>query len=668
MLRAQTTPDPVVTLDRYVVQGRESDLLGQAVAASDGFVGSRELAARPWLRRGELLEAVPGVVVTQHSGGGKANQYFLRGFNLDHGTDFAVFAGGVPVNLRSHAHGQGYADLNFIIPELVESIRYRKGTYAADQGNFSTAGSAELAWRDVIERSFVTLEMGEDGYARGVIAGSVRDEAGHGVTTAAVEHTRNDGPWELAEDFRRTNAFAAHRWQAGNLRWSLTALGSDAEWVSTDQIPLRAVEAGALGRFGFIDPTDGGESSRYSLTLAGERNDSEGSAQVTVFAVRSELNLFSNFTYFLDDPVNGDQFNQREKRWLVGANAKYEWQREWAGRRVDLTAGLETRGDLIDGLSLSRTRARELVSVVRSDEVSEWSAAAFAQAEVRWNERWRATAGLRVDAQFFDVESDTAVNSGNTSDALASPKFSLVYAPTKTSEIYLSAGTGFHSNDARGTVIRVDPVSGDPVERVEPLVRTEGAELGLRFLPAKGWVSTVSVWGLELDSELVFVGDAGGTEPTGATRRYGVEWANFYRVKPWLGIDADVSFSHGRYREGPDDRIANSIAQVVAAGVTVGEDKGLYGTARLRYFGEQPLIEDNSIIAPSSTTVNARLGWRAKDWEVALDVLNALDRENYDIAYAYTSRLPGEPTGGVDDVHFHPAEPRTVRLSATWRF
>jgi outer membrane receptor protein involved in Fe transport len=311
------------------------------------------------------------------------------------------------------------------------------------------------------------------------------------------------------------------------------------------------------------------------------------------------------------------------------------------------------------------------LSTVRDDEVDEVSAGVFAQNEMRWTEWLRSAAGLRIDGYRFDVRSDDLRNSGNTSDHIVSPKLGVAFGPWAGTEIYANAGFAFHSNDARGTTIRVDPTDGlTPADRVTPLVRSRGAELGVRTAAVRGLVSSLSVWALDLDSELVFVGDAGGTEPTGRTRRYGIELANFWRATRWLSFDADVAMTRARYREDAGDgrRIANSIGTVLTAGASFGSGEGWFGGARLRYFGRQPLTEDNSVRAPSSLTVNLRVGWRAKEWEISMDMLNALDRQNNDIAYAYTSRLAGEPADGIDDRHFHPAEPRTARVTITRRF
>ena len=652
-------------LERVVVEGRSADLTGIASAASEGSVGYIELADRPFLRRGELLEVIPGVVITQHSGGGKANQYFLRGFNLDHGTDFSVSVEGMPVNMRTHAHGQGYADLNFLVPEFVESVGYSKGPFFAAVGDFSGAGAANFRLLSELPNDFITLEAGEHGYLRAVAGVTVRRGAA-GITTFGAEAEHYDGPWELEDDFRRFNGLLRHGWTAGEGTFSLTALGYHAEWMATDQIPLRAVESGALDRFGYVDPSNGGVTDRASLSFDGTIKAGDGETRFTAYAIHYRLNLFSNFTYFLDDPDNGDQFNQRDRRLIAGG----EVARTWLGQgRGSTTLGAQVRADLISELALNRTSRRAVRSVVRSDEVKEVSAGLFTSTTLRISDRLRGEFGLRGDLYLFDVESDLASNSGETTAGIFSPKASLVYAGGEKTELYLNVGHGFHSNDARGTVIRVDPLSGDPAERVDPLSRSLGFEAGVRTSIVPGLVTTVSLWQLDLDSELVFVGDAGGTEASGASRRYGFELANFYRLGSWLTLDADLALTHARYRDaGAEDRVANSLDTVITAGATVDFADGWFAGLRLRYFGDQPLIEDDSVRAPSSVTLNGRLGYATRHWEAALDVLNLLDRENNDIAYYYGSRLAGEDVEGQEDVHFHPAEPLTLRLSLTRRF
>jgi len=668
-VRAKTvSPDPspagATLLERFVVEGREADLVGAATAASQGLVGARELEARPWLRRGELLEVIPGVVITQHSGGGKANQYFLRGFNLDHGTDFAVTVDGLPVNMRTHAHGQGYSDLNFVIPELVRQVEYGKGPFDAAVGDFSAAGAAEFRLFDVLPRGIASATIGENGFARLVVADSTV-QAGGATTTYAVEATHDDGPWEIDENFNRFNGFLRHHWRAGAGEFRVTGMAYRGTWTATDQIPLRAVEAGAMDRFGTVDPTAGGTSERAGMSFDAKIAGAGGTTQLNVYALRYRLDLYSNFTYFLDDPDEGDQFNQRDRRWVLGASSSHGW----TGTRGTTTVGAQVRADFIDEVGLYRTAARRRLATVREDEVSEASAGVFLKNETRWSPWLRTEAGVRVDGYRFDVESDRSVNSGERTAEIATPKVAVVLGPWAGTEVYANFGDGFHSNDARGTTVRVDPATGEAAEAVDPLVRSRGAEIGVRTTPAKGWVSSLAVWALTLDSELVFVGDAGGTEEAGATRRVGLEWANFYRVTPWLALDADLAVTRARYRDaGEEDRIANSIPRVVTAGATVQTKSGWFASVRLRYFSAQPLVEDGSVRAPSSVTTNLRLGWRGKVWEASAEVLNVLGRDNYDIAYFYESRLPGEAAEGLADVHFHPAEPRTLRVTVSRSF
>jgi hypothetical protein len=657
-----------VQLSPMVIQGRGTDLVGTATSASQGIVGMAELSARPFLRRGELLEVIPGVVITQHSGGGKANQYFLRGFNLDHGTDFSVAVDGMPVNMRSHAHGQGYADLNFLIPELVRQVDYSKGPFHAGVGDFSAAGAAEFRQFDALPHDFLTVTLGENHYAR-VAAGATRS-SGRVEDTGALEVTHDDGPWTLRENSNRFNALVRRHWVRGAAEYRITAMAYRGHWRSTDQIPLRAVASGALTRFGHVDPTDGGDSDRFSLSFDAAFKGADATTQLTAYAIRYRLNLFSNFTYFLDDPAAGDQFNQRDRRTLVGGALARSWSGSWGKARTETTVGAQVRADFIGELGLFHTTQRARLATIRDDDVTEASAGIFAKSETRWREWLRTNAGIRADGYHFDVASDDARNSGRKAAGIVSPKLGAVLGPWAKTEFYANAGFGFHSNDARGATIRVDPVEGAPVDRVTPLVRSRGVEFGARTAVIPGLVSSLSLWALDLDSELVFVGDAGGTEATGRTRRYGVEFASFYRPSRWMALDADVSLTHARYRDdtGAGAHIANSIGAVVTAGATIGGDDGWFGALRLRYFEPQPLIEDNSVRAPSSTTLNARVGWRTSQWQVALEILNALDRDNYDIAYFYPSRLPGEPADGVNDLHFHPAEPRTLRLTLTRQF
>ncbi len=665
--------------ETVVVRSRIDDLTGIARSAAEGATGAEELEARPLLRAGELVETVPGLIATQHSGGGKANQYFLRGFNLDHGTDFRIAVDGMPVNLPSHGHGQGYADLNFIIPELVDTVRFRKGAYDASVGDFAAAGSAELEYRSELEQGLLRLEGGELGHRRLLFAESL--ELAGGTLLAGMETARYDGPWTRPEDNRRRNGVL--RFQRGDrLRGlTLTAMGYDGSWNSTDQVPLRALESGSLGRFDAVDPDLGGESDRYSLSAQVRFGDDRRMRRVEAFAVSYSLDLTSNFTYNLDDPsddlrVDGDQFVQLDRRTILGV--RYREQQSLG--RIRLRYGAEATNHRIRN-GLFDARGGVAGDAVRRDRIRQSMLGAHVEAEFQAAPKLRLTGGLRGDLYLFDVDDllggnatgtgtpGLAGNSGRTDDGVLSPQFSLAAGPWKRTELYVNAGLGFHSNDARGTVIRLDP-AGEAAERAEPLVQARTVDVGVRTTVIPGLQSTFSWFGIELDSELVFVGDGGGTEAGPASRRSGVEWANVYRPLPWLTFDLDMTYSRARFRgvDPAEDRIPGAVETTVAAGVAV--ERGAWaGALRWRYLGSYALVEDDSLRADPVSLVNGRVAYRFENGvALTLEGFNLLDADDYDIQYAFASRLPGEPVGGIEDRHVHAVEPRSVRFSVGWNF
>ncbi len=653
--------------DRVEVRARGDDLVGIASSATEGATGHEDLARRPLLRPAEVVETVPGVIATQHSGDGKANQYFLRGFNLDHGTDFSVSVDGVPVNMPSHGHGQGYADLNFLIPELVDSVRYRKGPYYAEKGDFSAAGGVDMELVDALPERLIQVTGGSFDYGRALLADTFK--AGSGHVTAAVDLFRNDGPWDRGEDYHGGKALLRLQQGDATRGFSLTAAGYDAKWFSSDQVPLRAVESGLIGEFGLIDPSDRGNSSRYSLSAETHRGDAETLTRISGYLLSYDLNLFSNFTYFLDNPEDGDQFEQQDDRTVAGVDASRSWLRSWGGRQLETSAGVQVRTDDIDN-GLFRTSNARRNATVRTDQIRLVTGGLYAESLVHWSDKIRPRLGLRADFYNADVDSDLAANSGSANDVLLSPKLGLALGPWKQTELYLNAGYGFHSNDARGATIRVDPATGEPADRVQPLVRAKGADAGFRTTFIRGLQTTVSFFLLELDSELLFVGDGGSTEASRPSRRQGIEWSTFYRVNDWINLDLDATWADAEFTDDdPAGReIPGAIRETVAAGLSVGEGRKVFGGLRWRYFGSAPLIEDDSVRSHSSSLVNGRLGYAfANGLSLHLDAFNLLDRKDSDIQYFYASRLPGEPAEGVEDIHFHPMERRSVRLVATWR-
>jgi hypothetical protein len=666
--QGQPSAGTTQTLAPVVVTGRADDLTGIAGAASEGRVGQAQLETRPFLRPGEVLEVVPGVIVTQHSGTGKANQYFLRGFNLDHGTDFSSFVDGVPVNFPTHAHGQGYMDLNWVIPELIDYVTFRKGPYYADVGDFSSAGTAAFHLVKTLPEGLAKVGSGQDDYYRVLVAQTPKIGPGH--LLYAFEANFYNGPWDHHEHVRKFNGVLKYTLTSGPSTLSLGFAAYSNNWDSTDQIPQRAVDQGLISRLGAIDPSDGGRTQRFSLYSEWSYKGDKSLTQANTYLTYYRLHLFSNFTFFLDDPVHGDQFEQSDRRVVAGGSVAQTWFTTWLGAAMDHTIGLQVRHDAIPEVALFQTLQRDRLSTTRHDDVHETSVGFYYQNQTQWYPKVRTVLGLREDVFVFAVNSDTAVNSGNKTDSIFSPKLSLIFGPWANTEVYLNGGFGFHSNDARGTTITVDPKTGDPAQRVDPLVRTKGAEIGVRSTWIPGLNSTLAFWYLTLDSELLFVGDAGITEPSRASRRYGVEWTSFYKPLPWLALDFDIAYSHARFTE--DDPAGNSIPgsveTVLATGAAIDLPNGLFGSLRARYFGPRPLIEDNSVRSQSTTLVNLEAGYKFKSLRAQLEVLNLFDSRRHDIDYFYVSRLPGEPADGVADVHFHPVEPRTVRFYLTYKF
>jgi hypothetical protein len=676
--------DQVMTPETEVIGHYETGI-GTSDAASEGSVTYKRVESRPLLRPGEVLELVPGMIVTQHSGGGKANQYFLRGYNLDHGTDFAVSVEGMPVNMPTHGHGQGYADINFVIPELISRIDFRKGPYFAAEGDFATTGAAHIEYFDKLPAAFGSLTVGTDSYLRAV-AGASPDVA-NGNLLLGFEALGYDGPWDNPEDLKKINGVL--RYSRGDKRsgFDVTLMGYDSDWNSTDQVAKRAIDSGQIDRFGTLDDTDGGESSRYSLSFGGRLGIGPGQGLLDVYAISYEMDLWSNFTYFLDDPVNGDQFQQSDERTVYGMHPRYAWPMKLGGVDMTNTVGLQVRYDDIDRVALYSTRARQRVSTTREDRVKETAVGLYLENASQWTPWLRSVIGVRGDFYDFEVDSSIAQNSGKEDDSIVSPKLSLIFGPWARTEYFVNAGYGFHSNDARGTTITVDPkefAQGNivPADPVDPLVRTKGAELGVRTEAVRNLQSSLALWYLEQDSELLFVGDAGTTEASRPSERYGAEWINYWRPKPWLLVDAEFAWTHARFSDDDPvgDRIPGALERMAQVGLTVDNLGRWYGGVQMRYFGSRPLIEDNSVRSSSTTITNMRLGYLlSKNFRLHLDVLNLLDVEDNDIEYFYESCLAGEvgvapecPAAGggtgISDIHLHPVEPREFRLTLIGTF
>lgn len=662
---AAADPLSAHAMETILIKGRQLDLRGQSISASEGVVGSAEIAGRPLSRTGEILEFIPGMIVTQHSGSGKSNQYFMRGFNLDHGTDFANYVDGMPVNMRSHGHGQGYTDLNFIIPELVSQIDYQKGSYHANSGDFGAAGGARFGLQNTTANE-LALTLGEYQYQRLLAKGSTALAAGNLVL--ATEWQGYDGPWQdIDENVQKTNLLARYTQQLGLAQFALTLMAYDNSWNSADQVPLRAITAQQLDRFGSLDTSLGGDSSRYSLSVSWFSD----AWRWNTYLVRSDLSLWSNFTYFLNDPVNGDQFEQRDDRHLYGGELSYHWHQRLAGFEVEHLAGVQTRVDDIAEVGLYATLDRQRLSTVRADSIMQRSAAVFQQSSIAFSDKLIAHLGLRYDWMQARVSSDTAVNSGRSHDGIGSLRAGLSYQLTENWLAYLNAGQGFHSNDARGTTTRQAPGSGEALDPVDFLVASKGAELGLRFFDYTAWNASIAFWYLEMDSELLYVGDEGTNEPSRASRRYGIETSLYYWLNQNWSLDTELALTRSRFTETEMDEgnyIDGSLPLVLSMGLTYQADERWQLNFRLRHFGKRTLDSFNEQRAASSTVLNGRIQYQTGPWQLSAELLNLLNSQASDIEYFYASRIPGEPEAGVEDKHLHPMEPRSLRLRLAYRF
>lgn len=651
-------------IQELIVYGRAQQLIGSAQAASEGTVGFDDITLPSLMRVGELVEAVPGMVATQHSGTGKANQYFLRGFNLDHGTDFSVFANGVPVNLRTHGHGQGYLDLNFLIPELVATTSYRKGPYSAEVGDFSSAGTVSFNFYDRLEENIVSFAAGEHDYYRTLIAGSL-DTTG-GILTGALDATVYSGPWDLDEDLEQIKAYVAHAGHLGAAESRIAFSAYTGEWNSSDQVPERAVANGTIGSLGFIDPDLGGSTDRFELS--GSLYFDEFSAMA--YIVDYDFELYSNFTYLLGNPVDGDEFEQVDDRTTYGARVDGERElsnRAWLDK---LRWGADVRFDDIGEVGLFNTVSRQRTGVVRQDSVDELSLSAYSELMFDINPSLRASLGLRADYFDWDVNALRDANSGSGDEIEFSPKLQMAYLLSDQAEIYANWGRGLHSNDVRGVTLSVDPISGEPAEAADPVARSNGAELGLRLEGGDKLNATITAFWLELDSELLFVGDAGTTEINDGTERIGVELSTFWQATEWLAANFAYTYTDAEFQsdQGPGKEIPGAIETNAVLGLTAAWENGAFGSLRVRYLGDAPLVEDGSVESDDSLLVNAGFGYRWDDIEFRLDAFNLLDADDNDISYFFASRLEGEPPGGVEDVHSRRSEPRSVRASIAWHW
>lgn len=633
-------------IEEIFVFARGEHQIGRAETASEGAVGGADLTVRPLLRVAELLEVVPGMIAAQHSGSGKANQYFLRGFNLDHGTDFTTYVDDLPMNLRTHGHGQGYLDVNGLIPEVIDRIEYRKGPYHADLGDFSLAGAARM--RTVTEIDpFIGAELGEYGWRRVAAGGSV--SVASGKMTLAGQWKSYDGPWQLPEHLRHASVWGKYTRETSLGTLELTASGYHALWRPTEQIPERVIGAAVCAdRFCALDRTATGETLRTTTTARLQANDWRASAYVQYY----DWHMLSNPTYDY-------QINQFDRRWVLGG--RYEHDFEFAAAWSAMV-GIESRYDDIGNVGVEHTQDGAFVAPISQHAVAEISVGLYSQLTWKPIDPLRVTGGLRGDWYRFEVDAkQPGLDSGSKSVDRVSPKLGIAYEISNRLELYGNWGRGFHSNDARGVVNATTPVPG--------LVGGTGYETGVR-LELGALKITTAYWWLNLASELRFVGDSNSVEPAAGSRRRGFELVAFWRPLDWLAFDAVWTGSHARFRDEPaGDYVPGAVENAGEFGVAAVQGQWELGL-RVRHLGSYPLIEDNSEQAGAETLVNVRGAWHLKHITLYGEVLNIFDSQGKDIVYFYGANVAGfDPPGvQIDGRVSRAAEPRTIRIGLSYRF
>lgn len=654
---------PVEVVSRY-------SLLGAADSANEGAVGQAQIDNRVVARTGEILEVIPGLIVSQHSGEGKANQYFLRGFNLDHGLDFKITLDGMPINQRSHAHGQGWADLNPLIPELISAINYRKGPYYSVDGDFANAGTANIYYTDTVDRGIASVGLGQNGFYRTLLSNSPKFH--NGRVLYALELSHYDGPWNNPDNYRKYNGML--RYSEGNSAngFNLTAMSYSGKWNSTDQIPYNDYKSGLISRWGAMDKSSGAIANRNSISGEWRQSDATGTVLFQAYVIQNYLDLYSNFEY-----AAASQFNQRDSRVTSGFNLARTWNIEGLGKEATNTLGLQAQNDTINN-ALNSTTARvrnatcqSVIDQCRSDRITQSSLGLYAENHVHWNDWFRTVAGARGDYFRFanrGLSSSTGDNNTDTvNDFIASPKLNVVFGPWAKTEYYYSVGNGYHSNDARGVTIG----SGT---RSQGLVKTFGQEVGIRTEIIEGLQTTLALFQLDNASEIVYVGDAGLTEDSGRrTRRTGFEFNNYLKATKWLTIDADFAYAKARFRDvGGNGKYIEGAVEGVASVAAIIDNQGPYsGSLQLRYFGPRPLTEDNSMRSDSTTTLNGKLGYRVnKDTKIEFIGFNLLNTQSSAIDYAVDSYTGVGGTSNTNGPYrvFHPIESRAFRVVLITRY
>ncbi|WP_405377599.1 TonB-dependent receptor [Nonlabens sp. Asnod3-A02] len=623
-----------------------------------------DLQINPVTSSQEILRTVPGLFIGQHAGGGKAEQIFLRGFDIDHGTDIAINVDGMPVNMVSHAHGQGYADLHFLIPETINNISYGVGSYDESVGNFATAGHVDFKTKSYLDESKISVEIGDFNHQRYLGLVQLVDNA-HTTAYVATEYLTFDGPYDSPQNFDRINLFGKlhHTTDSGN-RLSLSLSHFDSEWDASGQIPQRAVDSGLIDRFGSIDDTEGGSTSRTNVVLNYDMDISDKEQlETTMFYSHYDFLLYSNFTFFLEDPINGDQIQQQESRDLAGFNTKYSYETQLGANDLSLIAGFGLRNDRTDASGLSRTlNRRTTLENIQLGDINETNSSLFVGAELSVN-KLLIDAGLRLERFKFvykDALTETFDTQSQTATALL-PKLNFNYEVSDNVKVYLHNGVGMHSNDTRVVLEN----GADDI-----LPKSYGSDLGTVWKASDNLVVNGALWYLFLEQEFVYVGDAGIVEPSGETERYGFDLGVKYQLTDFLFLDTNLNYAHARAINEPDgaDYIPLAPEFTSTGGISLKDYKRFNAGLRYRYIGDRAANEDNSIVAEGYFVADFNVNYDLTDnLRLGMAVQNLFDVEWNETQFATESRLASEAQS-VEEIHFTPGTPFFLRGSIQYRF
>lgn len=622
-----------------------------------------DLSLNPVNSSQEILRKVPGLFIGQHAGGGKAEQIFLRGFDIDHGTDIQLTVDGMPVNMVSHAHGQGYADLHFLIPETIDKIDFGKGPYQADKGNFSTAGYVHFRTKDALENSTFKLDLGQFNTSRVLgmfnLLNTDKDQA-----YIASEYLSTDGPFESPQNFNRLNLMGKYQTKLSNDgRLGIMASHFQSQWDASGQIPIRAINAGQITRFGAIDDTEGGQTSRTNLALNFQKTiDNNTFIKSNAYYSRYDFELYSNFTFFLRDAENGDQIRQREERELFGFESTWNHSNYLGGVATFIQAGIGMRADLVEDNELSYTVNRSTtLERVQLGQVRESNTYGFLNTEFEFG-KLLVNPSIRVDyvsGNYKDALS-TTYSSASVSQVVASPKLNFVYNPNRNLQYFLKTGYGFHSNDTRVVI-------GESNRNFLP--RALGVDLGAIWKPVPRLITEITFWNLNLEQEFVYVGDEGVVEPSGRTRRSGIDLGVRYQLKNWLFADGDYTYTHARSLDEPEGAQYIPLAPIhtFTGGISAQKD-GFSGGVKVRHLANRPANEDYSILAKGYTVVDLNLGYKFRQLSWNLSIENLFDVEWEETQFATQSRLQGEVMEGVEEIHFTPGTPFFFKAGLSYEF